>query len=197
MKKMILTGLLLITVTGCSSGIQLSIDERIIHPAQPVNLHVDRIQVVNNAKINTKRTRGFAVDLENPLPKQVQVQFHKYTVKLLENFVLPDQKSNNIAILRLDEIFVTQTSLSMPFVDLVLLAAGRKENYTATIKGVIEIENSQRQVLRSISFDVTGTVQDKTGVIEEINRGAKRASEKALQLLEQEIRNKVHRYLYD
>ncbi len=189
-----------ICLQGCTSDIQLVVDDQVLQPTQSIKLNVASVQIINKAKIDAKRTYGFAVDLENPLPEQVQSQFHKAIVGLLENLIFPSQEGDNIAVVRIDEASITLTqsgAKTVPFVGIAVLAAGYKENYIATIKGAIEIENNLGQVLRSASFDIKSIVKDKTGVIEEINRGAKRANEKALQALEQRIVNQVHRYLYE
>ena len=158
------------------------------------------MQIVNNAEIDTKRTYGFGVDLENPLPKQIQSQFHKSVVGLLENLIVPGQEGSNTAIVRIDKASVTLTqsgSKTVPFIGIAVLAAGYKESYIASVEGVVEIENNSGQVLRSANFKVKSIVKEKTGVIEEMNRGIHKTNKKALSLLEKEISNKIRRYLYE
>jgi len=185
---------------GCTSDIQLAVNDRVLQPTHSIKLNVASVRIINKAKVDAKRTYGFAVDLENPLPEQVQAKFHKSIIGLLENLIFPSQEGDNIALVRIDEASVTLTqsgAKSIPFVGIAVLAAGYKENYIATIKGAIEIENNSGQVLRSASFDVKNIVKDKTGLIKEINRGVKRANEKALQALEQQIIDQIQRYLYE
>lgn len=192
--------LVAICLQGCIADIQLVVNDQVLQPTQSIKLNVASVQIINKAKIDAKHTYGFAVDLENPLPEQVQSQFHKAIVGLLENLIFPSQEGDNIAVVHIDEASITLThsgAKNIPFVGIAVLAAGYKESYIATIKGVIEIENNSGQVLRSASFNVKSIVKDKTGVIEEINRGTKRANEKALQALEQQIVSQVHRYLYE
>lgn len=133
-------------------------------PTQPIGLNVASIQIVNDAETNIKHKYKFVANRTASLFKQVQSQFHESIVELLKNLIYPSQKSSNVAIVRIDEasVFLTTSGdFNFSFLSIIYMAAGHKESFIATIKGVIEIENASGQVIQSMGFDVKGVAKEK------------------------------------
>ncbi len=181
--------LVVICLQGCTSDIQLVVDDQVLPPTQPIELNVDSIQVINDAEVKYM----FSFNSEHPLSKQVQSQFHKSVINFIEHLIIPNHKSSNVAVIRIDEASITMPELGRydPLLYMMYMAVNHKESYISTIKGVVEIENTSGQVLQDMGFEVKNVFKD------EQHLGIKRASEKALQALEQEITDKTHRYLYE
>ncbi len=192
--KMFVSIVIIVLISGCAPLVLNIKDPSSI---EVVRLNVDKIGVVSNAKIEPWRNSPYSSD-PNPLSQNVQLQFHEAIKRNAGNaLIVAGNSTNKTAIIQIDRAVVTMTNQGIKSVAFIgLFFVGMEEEYTATIEGVIEIEDDQKQVVDKADIRINTTIKGRNATREQIEEGASNAINEALISLQKEIVGKSKRYLH-
>lgn len=178
MKKQMLALVFVLLATGCSTPFVCNIKNPIV--AEKISIPVDEIKI-ESVSVHDKKTGQLYPDQHFAFA-DIQRQFNESVKTAIGNSFSPSGGANK-AIVRIEDtsMYITANDLlTFPFTGLVLLSAGYKSEYVATIDATIEIINNEGEVVDKVGFKIIAKTREKTGVKSETERGFGTVGSKAV-----------------
>lgn len=190
----ILIVVMFVPLTGCAP---LVLNIKDPSPQEVVKLNVEKIEFINSAKVETGGPSVLA-DSIFPCPEDMQLQFHEAIKRNAVNpVIITGSASNERAIIRINRAVVMRTVKGVKGIPILgILFLGIKEDYSAIIEGVIEIEDEQKRVIHKADFSSSATIKGDATTVEQIKEGASNVINEVLISLQKEIVEQSKRYLY-